>query len=273
MGRNRSEGWKYAKNSGHLNEEMLTNIEVIPNEISNILTNNEVILSFSKSAGTSQKKELSVLGHKTISKVDNVIITNFRELKISLKKSLDGQLLLTNTDIFFNTLEVMYGVSASSEVRETMKLFTGENNLGVKEALKNDKVLDANKKCSISQRLRRLNGDALLIHNPDNVRELLNFISNNMVEITKMVFSTGSVKDKKYHAEYLYYKNLVTKNKSADVILKIEDVVNSVSNKTVEFGPKNGGTTILLPFGHLQMHKNILQIHHSYDKINLLVQK
>ena len=252
---------------------MLSNIELIPNEITHLLKNNEVITSIFKSAGTEQKKELSVLGHKVTPKVDNVIITNLRELKISLKKSFTGQALLTTTDNFFNTLDVMYGVSSSDEVRDTMKLFTGENDKGVKNALRDSKVSKSNMKCSVSQRLRRLNGEALLTHNPDNVRKLLNFFSNNMVEITKMVLSTGSVKDKKYHAEYIYYKNLVMKKKSADTIFSIEDMVNNVSNKTVEFGPKNGGTTILLPFGHLQMHKNILQIHHNYDKIKLLIEE
>lgn len=276
MKRGRSQGWKYAKESGHANEVLMScdNGEFIKEwvEILNILKNGEVVLKIVNNAGISQKKELSVLGHKTTPKVDNVIITNFRKLKISLKKSLGGQVLLTSSDNFFNTLNKMYNVEVNSRVIETMKLFTGENSDGVREILKQNEVNRANQKCSRNQRERRLNGEALLEHNPDNVRELLNFFSENMVEITKMVFSTGSVINKDSHADFIYYKNLVDKSKSANTIFNIEDIVKNVSNKPIVFGPKNGGTTITLPFGHLQMHKNILQIHHNYEKINFLVQ-
>lgn len=270
MKRNRSEGWKFAKNSGHLNEDMLANIESIPYEISNLIGEGEKIISIN-GAGPSQKKEMSVLGHKTTPKIDNIIKTNLRSLKISLKKSLSGQVLLTSSDNFFDTLEKMFQVKVNDDVRQTMKLFTGEDNEGVRESLKNDDVNRSNLKCSRNQRTRRLNGEALLKLNPYNTTKLLNFLSDNIVEITKMVFSTGSVKNKDFHVDYLYYKNLVNENKSADTIFNIKDILKNVSDKPIEFGPKFGGTTILLPFGHLQMHKNMLQIHHNYEKINHLI--
>lgn len=107
--------------------------------------------------------------------------------------------------------------------------------------------------------------------NPNGTTRMLRFFSQNIVEITKMVLSTGSVKDTNSHAEYLYYKNLIDKSKSANSIFSIKDILKNISNGQIEFGPKNGGTTITLPFGHLQMHQGRLQFHHDFKKINNLV--
>jgi hypothetical protein len=271
MNRDRSQGWKYAKESGHLNEKLLSESMVVLPEIDGILKKGEVIIENSYEGAKNQGKIDSVLGHKVTPKKDNSIITNIREIKISLKKSLSGQALLTRSDYFLDTLSLIHGIKVNDTVRETLKLFTGEDTDGVKEALKNSDVCEENSKCSVTQRNRRLNGDALYKYNEKNTSELISFITNNIKQITKTVLSTGSVMDKDQHADYILYKNLVEPTKSGNKIFKIDDIVKNCDKGEISFGLKNGGTSIQIPFGHIQMHKNMLQIHHNCNKINDLI--
>ena len=51
----------------------------------------------------------------------------------------------------------------------------------------------------------------------------------------------------------------------------INEIIEKSKGRDVIYGTKNGGTTIQLPFGHLQFHQGGLQFHHNYEKIKELI--
>lgn len=263
----RSQGWKRAKSEGHMNEDFFTT-ENIPQKIKNLLHENEFIISI-QGGGSKEVRVETIFGYKAPPKTDKVVVTNKNRHTISLKKSKSGQVYLIDSNKFFSGFEICYNREAPSEVREIITLFTGESD-DVENVLKDEMVMKQNMQVSLTQRTRRLCFDALDVYDSSKVSKTLEWFKENIRSITDYVFSRGLSKDSQHFAEYLYYKNFLDKDNPMDKVFKISEFVDLClqNSHLVKFGSKFGGTTIQLPFGHLQMHQKSLQFHHDFDKIN-----
>jgi hypothetical protein len=122
---------------------------------------------------------------------------------------------------------------------------------------------------SPTQRTRRLCFDALDVYDSSKVSKTLEWFRENIGLITDYVFSRGLSDDSEQFAEYLYYKNFLDEDNFTDKVFKISELVDLCQQNShmVEFGQRYGRTSIQLPFGHVQMHQDTLQFHHSYSKI------
>ena len=267
--RSRSEGWEKAKYEGHLNEDSFTR-DNVSSEILSILDEDEHIVSIS-GGGSNESKVVTLFGYKAPSKTDKVILTNKRSITISLKKSDGGQVYLIPSDKFFSGFEIWYDKEVPSEVGEIITLFTGESD-DVENVLMDERVMNENMKVSPTQRTRRLCFDALDVYDSTKVSQTLEWFRENIGLIADYVFSRGLSNDSDEFAEYLYYKNFLDENNQMDKVFKISDLVDLCQRNShmVEFGQRYGRTSIQLPFGHVQMHKDVLQFHHSYEKIRNL---
>lgn len=267
--RSRSEGWEKAKYEGHLNEDSFTR-DNVSSEILSILDEDEHIVSIS-GGGSNELKVVTLFGYKAPSKTDKVILTNKRSITISLKKSDGGQVYLIPSDKFFSGFEIWYDKEVPSEVGEIITLFTGESD-DVENVLMDDMVMKENMKVSPTQRTRRLCFDALDVYDSTKVSQTLEWFKENIGLIADYVFSRGLSNDSDEFAEYLYYKNFLDENNHMDKVFKISDLADLCQRNShmVEFGQRYGRTSIQLPFGHVQMHKDVLQFHHSYEKIRNL---
>ena len=102
---------------------------------------------------------------------------------------------------------------------------------------------------------------------------LIGFFKENISEITFLCFSRGLAKDKKDWSEYLWYINTVDMEVDIDEMYEIDKIANKskTNSKTITYGSKNGGSTVLLPFGFVQWHQGKMQFHHNKEKIEELM--
>ena len=132
--RNRSEGWKHAKISGHANE----------NDITNKINNNNIFrenlekklnlkssIKFAEVGGLNEKNVEDIFGGKTKSKTDlKIILKNKKKINISIKKSLGGQVYLIGVDRFLNGFEIQFKKKIDEDIKRAFKLFfSGANDI------------------------------------------------------------------------------------------------------------------------------------------------
>jgi hypothetical protein len=91
-------------------------------------------------------------------------------------------------------------------------------------------------------------------------------LDDNISNVAEIVFRKGWSKNPQDWAQILWYKNSLGEN-NINKKFVIDELVSKCKGKKCFKGTKNGGTTIQLPFGHLQYHQGGLQFHHSYEKI------
>ena len=269
--RDRSEGWQYAKLSGHQNEE----------RVRTLFDSSSYCEEFGKRiglAGSIQRARVGglnetdvdgVLGHKTKSKTDLVLYTdNDGIIKISIKKSAGGQVYLIGVERFIEGYEKQFHATIPFEVKEALRIyFYGHPQIDA--ILRNDSVNKNPKRVlDLQKRKRRLVWDALKQYNEDYAEVMLQWFKDQIGNITLYAFSRGLACYPKDWAEYIWYKDLVGKNHFDD-LFKIVDVVNAVvKNKDmISPGRVNNGSTIQLPFGFVQWHQGQMQFHHSREKI------
>jgi hypothetical protein len=252
-GRNRSDGWKHGKNSGHLNEKMVVELYSRTNP------NVEV-------AGT--KKVESIMGKKTTPKPDIKANINNRIIKYSLKKSLNGQVHMNKVKLFIDGYERIFGCIPLDVKDGLLYMFAGnENTINVLNDFRyihsDDKVRDT------EIRRKTLCIETLKKYNKGIYDNMITWIQDNISNIAEIVFKRGWAKHEEDFADIIWYKNLVDDGKNVDEMFSIDELIERCNEYKGEVTPgtKNGGTTINLPFGHLQYHQGGLQFHHSYDKI------
>ena len=125
--RNRSEGWKHAKISGHRNEvliaEKIMNDSDFSNQLKTILKKSFEIKK-AETDGLKNKKVIDVFGTKTIQKTDlkifweNNSFTNF-----SIKKSKAGQVFLISFENFIKGFELQFNLKIPKDVKRALSLF------------------------------------------------------------------------------------------------------------------------------------------------------
>ena len=280
--RNRSEGWRHAKLDGHANEKqfaelLLRNREFI-SEIEKYITKKSPKGSPEISVDGAKHVE-SIFGDMTTSKVDLSMKWNSgEEINISLKKSNSGQVWLVSVPRFISAMEFHLKQKLDSEVQIGISLFIGGSNLAdFEDYFKRALASDKRKSPSIAEQemhQSRLVAKSIEANFPSIWEATLNFFNANIDLITQLSFAQGLAKSLRDAADVIIY-NKVTDGPS---IFPIPRIINNVKSSTKKIsivaGPKNGGSTLLLPTGFLQMHHpqsdNLLQFHHQYKKISKL---
>ena len=107
---------------------------------------------------------------------------------------------------------------------------------------------------------------------------LLDWLKMQIAAVCEICFAAGAVKDREKWANVLWYKNLVDADgQGLDFLVPINRIVSALvkngDKNVVERGPKNCGSTILLPFGHLQYHLKQLEFYQQLKKIQWLLDK
>lgn len=271
--RDRATGWKYAKLSGHKNEELVKilldeNPEFSQRFLQNIDFQNTTILNTSI-GGLHETNIPGVNGKKTKSKTDlKVFLSNGKLVNISIKKSLSGQVYLVHADSFINTYEKQFNKGIPNEVKAAINLFWA-NSPNADNIINIFADKTQQKAYNLQIRHHSLNATTLKEYNINLYCSLLNWFIDNIYEITKLCFSMGAAKNSDDWSDYIWYINLLKENNINDLI-EIEEICNKsiqVAEKEIYYGNTNGGTTIQLPFGFVQWHKGMIQFHHNYNKI------
>lgn len=272
--RDRAEGWKHAKLSGHENERLVA--ELTENDI-NIQKRllqcahiNDATVVQVEFGGLCETDVDCILGGKTKSKTDMwLLLSNGKRLNISIKKDTGGQVFLIGIERFIKGFELQYHKEIPDLVKRAVSLYFGSavDTLDVINIFSS-----ANKQ--LETRKHRVVADTLKAYDEKLYYSLLNWINDNIAELFDFCFSKGLASNSQDWAQIVWYKNMVGENQF-DTMLYLEDFKSNIPHTAV-YGTRNGGSTIQLPFGFVQWHSprriipGNLQFHHSYEKIKSL---
>jgi hypothetical protein len=273
--RNRAEGWQFAKLSGHRNEA----------KIQALFDNQEYKLSFADRLSIDSIQSVSVgglheggvdciLGNKTTSKTDlKIVLENKSCLNFSIKKSDGGQVFLIGVDRFINGYEKHYN-SIPNNVKEALKLYFAGHPM-IENILNNNTYIGGqpSELVAYQKRKKRLVKVTLDKYNSSLSEVLIQWIKDNIVNITDFCFARGLSSDSQEWSDFLWYKNEVG-GRLTEKLYRISDIKRAGAEKTetVVYGTRMGGSTIQLPFGFLQWHQGQMQFHHQLKKIITLVE-
>ena len=287
--RNRAEGWQYAKLSGHQRELDLAAELSSDSELSSWLH----IQSFGtpeaaqprvETSGISMEWVPSVLGDLTVPKYDLEVAWPHRAVKVSLKKSEAGQVWLVPLDRFIRGFQAQFHVGVPDEVREGLRLFIGPLELDeMAEILDGHEPLGGQARSGGGpQELhqRRFVARTLEQRRPELWAAALQWFRDEAPRITELCFARGLVKDPALYAEAILY-TLISGEAARNYYFSLDELIEVVHAEPAAGrarpGPLRGGSTILLPFGFLQMHnpkkrgedshRNQLQFHHRLQDL------
>lgn len=275
--RDRSSGWKHAKLSGHSNEslakERLDSDSLYGfNLLSRMGYPTEAIARTSV-GGLHEKNTPSVYGKTTKSKTDlKIYCTSGRQINISIKKSLSGQVYFVRAGLFIDVYEKQFGTSIPSKVKRAIKLFWSAADDALEIINKYANHTDA-QNFALQARHKSLNASTLRNYDIDLYNALLDWLKDNIYNLSKLAFAMGAVRQRDEWSEFVWYVNFLGEH-NVDEIFPIEKICNAsmkVAENEVYYGDKNGGTTIHLPFGFVQWHQKQMQFHHDFNKINDLL--
>lgn len=278
--RDRSEGWKHAKLSGHSNEEkifaLLNNDANYKQSFLQRLGKSNCQIIGLRVGGLHETDVPSIIsdGRSTKSKTDLwVSLDDGTTKNISIKKSAGGQVFLIKTERFIEGFQNHYNVQIPERVKCAIMLFWG-----AKENMA-EYILDLedtnNKIINYEKRKNRLVKAGLEKYDDSLPQELLTWFRQNIGLITDFCFARGLAKDCENWANMVWYKNMLNEC-SFDKLYDTEEICRRIQAKTninsdvVHYGNKLGGSTIQLPFGFVQWHKHCMQFHHSFEKIRVL---
>jgi hypothetical protein len=262
-----SEGGRKMKIEGHLNEELITSeiINTIDDSIvKNLLKHDENVVDIICDGINTKKVDSIFNNKKTTSKCDIKVITNQKIIKLSIKKSNSGQVHLNKVKSFIDGYELTYNPIPNIVKDALLFLFSGhENTLSIL----NDKKYYNELTNSMELHHRTLTVETMNKYHPSLSVELLSWVKNNIKNITEIVFKRGWAINQDDWVEYILYSNKINENSHIDDLINIDTLIQNSNEDHVKFGVENGGTTIQLPFGHLQYHLGGLQFHHNRKKI------
>ena len=276
--RDRATGWQHAKLSGHKNEDLVKLL---------LDTDPEYAKAFLCRLGLQGKaiKETSIGGlhetnvpsitgkRKTKSKTDlKVFLESGKEINISIKKSLGGQVYFVRAGIFIETFEAQFRKSIPESVKRAIKLFwaAADDTISIIEQYADRSNV---KNYDLQIRHASLNATTLKAYDESLYNDLLNWFTENAYELTTLSFAMGAVRDQEEWSDFVWYINLLEEN-DVDAIFSIPELCKaaaSVASEETYYSSTNGGTTIQLPFGFVQWHQAQLQFHHNFDKVSSLL--
>lgn len=231
-----------------------------------------------EAGGLSATKEESVLGDKTTGKTDIAVFwKDGGRTNISIKMAPSGQVYLVGAKKFVAVYEAQYNVLVPSRVRRALAFFVGEDpeSRAILEATDISVDGEEARRIAIESNFR-LMFKVIQNYDPKMAQDLLTFLKEKIDNVFELSFAAGAVKDRSLWSDVLWYKNLVNPDgMGLDYMVPIAVVKMALQRKTdkivVEPGPKNAGSTIHLPFGHLQYHLKQLEFYQKLKKIQTLV--
>ena len=228
--------------------------------------------------GSRAPRVASVIGGKTAEKTDVRILWKGGSLtNVSLKKDAAGQVYLVTAQNFVAVYEAQYHVTVPDKVRRALALFIGEATDSKAILDSTDISVDGEKVRNLAhEQNNRLVFDVIRNYDAKMASMLLDWLKRQIASVCELCFSAGAVKDREKWANVLWYKNLVdAEGQGLDFLVPISHIVSALARtggkNIVERGPKNGGSTILLPFGHLQYHLKQLEFYQQLKKIQSLL--
>lgn len=286
--RNRSEGWSHAKRTGHSLEEEL--VEELRSRSDFAVALHRMIygapghLASIVGGGSSATHCRCVLGGKTPAKADMVLRWNSGVVtRISLKKSEGGQAWLISTDRFVQGFGAQIGTLVPEVVQNMLRLFIGPIDIGTEVPRT---VMGGSRQQHVISELeirhQRLVASTLGYYYRRDWEATMLWLRNNAAEIASLCFARGLCADEIDQANYLWYntKNEVGEGEeSVYQLYEVADIEAALrrmpASRRVVVGPRNGGSTLIFPFGFLQMHrptgKNQMQFHHRLNSIRQLI--
>jgi hypothetical protein len=283
--RNRPEGWKHAKVDGHLNEHRLSVRLCTDLTLANYLSlqcfSKELGIPESVSGGGASASHVSdVFGGRTNGKPDlEVSWGSGNTVRISVKKSRSGQVFLTSVDRFTDGFRIHYGQRVPAEVERCLSLFIGGDEEAVRMAMRGRRLLGPVHRRTgvlLEEHQIRLVAKTLETYFRDDWHATIAWFGANIASIADFAFSRGYAKASADFATHLWYVKAAGYSKDS-LLSPMQNLTSACSRHSdmVSTGRKNGGTTIQLPFGFLQMHspkaENLMQFHHSRAKISAIL--
>ena len=282
MARNRSEGWAHAKSSGHINEVDFAEDIRRDRALLHFLEAHKFgsVMGGEPTVKVDGAKSIEcLLGGSTISKSDiEVDWGSGRSIGVPVKKSESGQVWLVSLDRFASALRLLTGDSVPNDVMMGLALFIGGGNLSAfqddyQRALRADIV----RWPTIAQQeshQNRLVAKSISTNFSGVWDATLAYLSEHISLLTELCFARGLAGDPNDYADYVIYNNAPSGNNVFSTLFLAEASKAEISRSPITAGPRNGGSTISLPTGFLQMHhprgENLLQFHHQYAKVSAL---
>jgi len=273
--RNRSQGWKHAKVSGHKNEVLVA-------EYLNSQSGKGRLRSALPAAGSNPNVRVesghveSVLpGKTTPGKPDLEVVWDADKstpisTPISLKKQ-GGQVAFHNFDNFVRGFEKQFK-QIPPTVNKALRLYFGQHP-DSKTALASIEPLSDRIRELENRHNHRMVFRTLEVYDPALGKALIDWLKLNIADITRFCFARGLAKDSTDWAEYLLYMNLFDRDSGLEeMMFAIEDLADAAGERPdlITAGPKYGGSTIHLPFGFMQFHQGQIQFHQQPVKVRAL---
>lgn len=279
--RNRAEGWKYAKLSGHKNEDLVkyridNDLHFAQNLLTRLGASGRIIKETSIGGLHETNVESIISGARsTKSKTDlKLFYSDGSYNNISIKKSLGGQVYFVRAGIFFECYEKQFNKVIPENVKRAISLFWATAD-DAKEII--ERYADKSKINEYTLQINHesLNAETLKNYDITLYCAMLQWFKDNAYEISLLSFASGAAKNKSDWSDHIWYINLLDENKTDEIfeIKKICVAAKKFADTETYYGNSNGGTTIQLPFGFVQWHQRKLQFHHNYDKIKKLMSK
>jgi hypothetical protein len=106
---------------------------------------------------------------------------------------------------------------------------------------------------------------------PDEWFALLDYFETNIGLITWLMFAKGLALDSNDEADLIVYNNVFSRQNIFNITELMQLAQQRVKDSPIQAGPRNGGSTLLLPTGFMQMHhpqgENLIQFHHKFSEV------
>ena len=232
--------------------------------------------------GLNETRVATVLGAKSPGKTDLTLRWRTPEAprtNVSVKMDENAQVHLTTPERFAAAWAATFGTNVPPRVAKALGLFFGTDPDAIRILDETPIEVDGE---SVRALERSHNGalcfNVLAHHDATMAEELLDWLRDNRRALADLCFSRGYAADPDEWAQWLWYRDLVRPERRLDRLIRIADIADAVEALTdeelrelVRPGPKNGGTTILLPFGHLQYLHGCMEFYQSRAKIERLL--
>lgn len=274
----RASGWRFAKLDGHHNERAAgASLEEDFQTASNIVNwiSGQILTKPHRVKVDGSSKVPTIHGDAVIGKIDLTIQDeDIEPVGVSVKKSNGGQVWLVSVDRFLEALGSNGSETESDDLVTGLRLFIGgsENLRHVEEIFSTGLRMSAQRghawhNLEIHQ--NRLAMESIKLASRTVYEELIDFFKDNISVITHLCFASGSASRREDHAQGVLYNNAPGGAQVFNIEMLERELISSAHK--ISPGPRNGGTTIWLPFGFLQMHKpqgkNLMQFHHKLDTL------
>ena len=176
---------------------------------------------------------------------------------------------MINVKRFVLGFEYQFSKKVPDNVQKAIRLFIGGDD-DIQKILANKRLHIINKEqikiYEYELRKNRLTWQTLKEHNNELTECLIDWLKLNIKELVLFCFQRGLAKNKDDWADYVWYHNAVQEEVEDNLHIineMSEELTTKKSLSQIKPGPRNGGTTILLPFGFLQWHQAQMQFHHT----------